>query len=271
MFSNVNEVIQQLYLAQRNRYTFVIDWSSSCYLESHRKIDPWNYYFEDCFPNLNPETKPLRHLPRGEIVACTRDNIITPRTQDGNCVPLLLPRDRLLPHGIIKRYLFIKPSLQKHISEFRHEHFQKHTIGLHIRGPGRSDGGAPQMRSRFLCENGVPFAQYYKFVDQHMVSHPEARIFICSDSAYVVQKVERRYGKSVFHYPATRSSFGEMHNSHHPENKGKSFPKYKLGKDVISEAYLLSHTDHLIHGNSNVVNFILSKNPLLPHTYVYDS
>ena len=39
-------------------------------------------------------------------------------------------------------------------------------------------------------------------------------------------------------YPSTRSAFGEMHNRAHPANKGKTFPRYKLGEDVLVEAYI---------------------------------
>jgi len=269
MFSNVNEVVQQLYLAEQGDYQFVIDWNSSCYKELKRNADPWNYYFRDCFPSTNLRPKPLRDLPNGEQVACTKDNIITPRMEDGNCNPLLLPKDRELPHQIITRYIVLKPDLQQAISEFALKNFQTHTIGLHIRGPGRTDGGTPELRRKFPCEYGVPFEQYFKFVDEYLFSHPEARILICSDSSYVVYKVKQRYGSKVFSYPSTRSKFGEVHVLDHPENNGTSFPKYKLGKDVIVDAYLLSQSDHFIHGNSNIVNFALCKNPLLSHDYVY--
>jgi len=70
-------------------------------------------------------------------------------------------------------------------------------------------------------------------------------------------------------YPSTGSDFGEMHNRAHPANKGKTFPRYKLGEDVLVEAYIFSHTNYFVHGNSNVVNYTPCLNPLLKHKYVY--
>ncbi|MEP3673154.1 MAG: hypothetical protein ABJM86_09390, partial [Hyphomicrobiales bacterium] len=50
MFSNVNEVVQQIFLANKFKYRFTIDWSKSCYRDKARKEDPWLYYFEPIWP-----------------------------------------------------------------------------------------------------------------------------------------------------------------------------------------------------------------------------
>ena len=127
------------------------------------------------------------------------------------------------------------------------------------------------MRSKFPCKNGIPFEQFFRFVDEHLSKHKEAKIFACSDSSYVIEEIEQRYEDRVFSYPSTRSVFGEMHVTKHRENMGRRFPKYKLGEDVIIETFLLSQTSHFIHGNSNVANFVLCNNPHLSHSYIYRS
>jgi len=269
MFSNVNEVVQQLHLAEIGGYSFRIDWSDSCYRDPEHPGDPWNYYFHDCFPCRAEEEEPHEILPCGPPVACSKDNVITPRLYDGNCIPLLLPRDRDYPHRLISHYIKPKQHIQNIVEEFVRRNFSGYVIGLHIRGPGRIDGGAPGLRSRFPCKHGVPFGRYFTFVDAQLETRPEARIFACSDSSFVIDEISRRYGDSVFFYPATRSSFGEMHFPGHPANRGAVFPKYKLGEDVLAEAYILSHTSHFIHGNSNIVNYVLCLNPSLDHEYVY--
>lgn len=269
MFSNVNEVIQQLYMAEQDKYLFVIDWSQSCYRDPARKIDPWCYYFEECFPDIEDVPSELELLPCGVPIVCSRKNIITPRLVNGNCSPLLLPKNRDLPHWLIQRYIHVKPHIQKIINSFAEEQLYGHMLGLHIRGPGRIDGGAPGLRSRFPGKRGVPFGQYFKFVDSYLLDHPGARIFASSDSAFVMREIEREYGGMVISYPSTRSEFGEMHDPRHPANMGVKYPAYKLGEDVLVEAYLLAKMDFFVHGNSNVVNFVLCANPSLEHEYVY--
>jgi len=269
MFSNVNEVVQQLHIAEKGGYKFSIDWNDSCYSDPEYAGDPWNYYFQDCFIATTEAVEPLQLLPYGPPVACAKDNIITPRLIDGNCTPLLLPKDRDIPHSLITRYITLKPHIQSIINDFVNKHFSSHVIGLHIRGPGRIDGGVPGLRNRLPCKNGVPFAQYFKFLDLYLASHQHALIFASSDSSFVIREITQHYGDKVITYPSTRSEFGEMHNTAHPANRGVTFPKYRLGEDVLVEAYIFSHTNHFIHGNSNVVNYVLCLNPALNHKYVY--
>jgi len=61
-----------------------------------------------------------------------------------------------------------------------------------------------------------------------------------------------------------------MH-ANHPKNKGLSFSPYKLGLDIVMEAYLLARTDYFVHGNSNVANFVVSLNAQLRSCYVYEN
>lgn len=272
MFSNVNEVVQQLYLAEHHNYRFLIDWSSSCYRDAHHEGDPWRYYFEDCYPDIENVAIPVEPdmLPYGQPVACLRNNIITPRLTDNQCAPLLLPKDRDVPHHFIENHIVVKPHIKKIVNTFIREYFNGYIIGLHIRGPGRIDGGVPGMRGRYPNKNGVPFGQYFKFVDQQLSEHHDARIFICSDSDFVIREIAKNYNSKLIAYNSTRSAFGEMHVTGHPANQGATFPAYKLGEDVLVEAYLLCATNFFVHGNSNVVNFVLCENPSLPHKYVYE-
>lgn len=267
MFSNVNEVVEQLRLAEEGEYRFVIDWKESCYRDPNRKSDPWEYYFEPCFSDKVPDQRMLPDLPRGRVVACTRNNIITPRQDEGQCNPLLLPRDRLRSHDLISRYLCLKPEVAAKVDQFQAERFRPHMIGLHIRGAGRIDGGVPELRRRFGKGNQIPVEIFFQQVDEALRLLPEAGIFACSDSSVVIDAVSNRYGNRVVVWPAHRSVFGEMH-ANHVKNKGMIFPPFQLGLDVICEAMLLSHTNVFIHGNSNVANFVICKSPHLLHAYV---
>ena len=269
MFSNVNEVVQQIYLAKIGGYRFVVDWSHSCYLDPMREGDPWLYYFLPCFDTELSSVQPPSFLPSGANVACSRDNIITPRLWDGECVPLLRPKNRFVPNKLIREHLRLRPEIAARIEEFDRANFSnKRIIGLHIRGPGRTDGGTSTLRAWYVREHGVPFAEYFNAVDRQLNLQPDAAIFVCSDSQRVMNEILGRYGSRIISYPAARSEFGEMHAGH-PNNFGQSFSPYKLGEDVIVEAFLLSKADYFIHGNSNVANFILCNNPELKAEYVY--
>lgn len=269
MFSNVNEVVEQLRLAEQGGYRFVIDWSQSCYLDSSRPGDPWTYYFEPVFPKLK---KPwwqvsLRKLPAGPIVACATDNIITPRLSDGKCDSFLLPRDRQGASRLIETYISPNATVRDHVTAFRQQYFRPQMIGLHVRGPGKVDDGVTGRRNIHAPAGEVPLEVYFQAVDVKINDLPDAAILACSDSERVIDAIKARYGDRVVTYAATRSAFGEMHLEH-AENAGLAFEKYKLGLDVVVEALLLASTSVLIHGNSNVTNFVLCKSPDLKHVYI---
>jgi len=267
MFSNVNEVVEQLRRAAAGGYRFVIDWQRSCYRDDRHPGDPWSYYFEPCYTVDDLAGQDLTDLPGGVEVACARDNIITPRLDDGQCNPLLLPRDRIGAGALIRAHIHVKPAILEHIAAFRQATFRSRMIGLHIRGPGRTAGGVPELRRRFGLSDKVPVEAFFLQVDEALRLLPDAGIFACSDSSDVITAIEARYPDRVVTYPAQRSAFGEMH-ANHSRNGGQSFDGHQLGLDVLCEALLLAQTDILVHGNSNVTNFVLCKSPQLLHAYV---
>lgn len=268
LFSNVNEVVEQLRRAERDGYRFIIDWNKSCYKDENSLADPWEYFFYPCFDV--PNKKSLSRIPSlvgGPPVACSIDNVITPRLREGVCNPLLLPKDRHEAFRIIKKYIRLKESVSEKIDAFFVEHFRQPVIGLHVRGAGRTDGGVPEMRRILGGANDVPMVPFFNAVDGIMEGRKDARIFACSDSLSVMRAIIDRYGSRVIFWPALRSEFGEMH-ANHPANAGQHFPGFQLGSDVIAEAWLLARTSWLVHGNSNVTNFVLCLNPNLGNSYI---
>lgn len=268
MFSNVNEVIHHLYLADRGAYRFAIDWSKSNYLDEDKQVDPWRYFFEDCYPDLPSDLNGLEPLPHGNLIVLRRDNIITPRSSFLNGRALVLPKNRRLPHKYIERHIHVKPHISSIIEKFAAEHFDQHTIGLHIRGEGRYHGGSAELRAKLPLEDGVPYGQYFKFVRQALEAKPQSEIFLCSDSMKVLRHVKEEFGERVFWYDSLRSDFGEMHERRQ-SLENTQFSGYRLGEDILVEAHLLARTDLFIHGSSNVANFVVCKNPSLPNIYVY--
>jgi hypothetical protein len=268
MYSNVNEVVQQVHLADRGGYRFWIDWRRSCYRDETRKSDPWAYYFEPVWPDL-PRDPADPQLPGGGPVATTRDNLITPRLIDGAGDPLLLPKDRHRAGMVVNRAIRLNAMMRDHVAELARSLGGVPEIGLHIRGPGRTDGGADRLRRMLPLEDGIPFQTYFAAVDDALGRWPSARIFACSDSDMVLARIVARYGAGrVLSQAAHRSLFGEMH-ANHPENAGQIFPPFALGREVVADAELLAQTRLFIHGNSNLANFVLCRAPDLDSHYVY--
>ena len=284
MFSNVNEVVQQIFLANKFKYRFTIDWSKSCYRDKARQQDPWLYYFEPIWPDGYSEpiwldgyfskikksiwrkiSKTEKLLAGAQIIR-SKDNIITPRECDGSH-KILLPHNRLVPYAIIQKHIRLNQKTSQTIQSFSEKFLEQKYIGLHIRGPGSFDGRSDALQAGQGSFEKLPLQRYFDALDAALIKTPNAKILTCSDSSYVIDKVKNIYGDQVVIYNATRSDFGEMHASHEANN-GQTYDNFKLGLDVVVEAHLLAKSALFIHGTSNLANFVLSKSPDLPNIYI---
>ena len=284
MFSNVNEVVQQIFLANKFKYRFTIDWSKSCYRDKARKEDPWLYYFEPIWTDGYSEPiwldgyfskmkkrvwrKALRvkKLLGGAEIVWRKDNIITPSEYDGSN-KMLLPRDRSVPYAIIEKHIRLNQTTAQTIQSFSEQFLEQPYIGLHIRGPGAFDGRSDALQVGQGTFEKLPLQLYFDALDTALIKTPGAKILACSDSSYVIDKVKNKYGDQMVTYNATRSEFGEMHACHEANN-GQIYDNFKLGLDVVVEAHLLAKSALFIHGTSNLANFVLSKSPDLPNIYI---
>jgi len=260
----VNNVLDALRLAELEGFKFRIVLENSLYQNDNEAGEVWNYYFEDPFTDL-----PSGPLPRYPYRNFRTDHLLAPRVIDGVMDPLLLPKDPHLANQYVRKYLHLKPDLAEKIERCAQQFLQGPVIGLHLRGPGRLHGGMPEYIKHLEIEDGVPFQAYFAAVDAQLEQLPDAKIFTCTDSDMVIEKCKARYGNRIVCADAIRSAYGEVHEQpRYQDDAGMS--RRALGEEVLIDAYLLSRTNFLIHGNSNVSNFIVGLNPELPRHYVYE-
>ncbi|RMH22231.1 MAG: hypothetical protein D6698_01465, partial [Gammaproteobacteria bacterium] len=157
MFSNVNQVIQHLYMAEKQGYRFAIDWSGSCYRWDYLDQDPWEYYFEPCFELPDD-------MDRASLASCPqdlpnvyykgkyydKDNIMVSFIWPEGSVGLQFwPKERNLPYRLIRKYIHLQPHIQEMIDDFARQHFSGPVVGVHIRGEGAKDTGEVWLRTQF--------------------------------------------------------------------------------------------------------------------------
>jgi hypothetical protein len=270
MFGSVNTAVGFASLAEQDGRQLVVSWRNSVYRDPvFRDIDPWAYYFQPIFDGVHwvkGMANARQHYPDTVL---SEDHPICPRYRDGLRDALALPKDRKRGNELLKKYVRPKYLTRAFYDDFADAFFNGPVIGLHLRGPGRLDGGAARLRQLIDPSNPVPYEHYFYAVDKALRERPRAKVFCCSDSLEVIRKCREQWGDRVLVYPASRSEYGEMHDSHE-KNKGKIFSPYKLGIDIIAEAHLLAKCNHFVHGNSNVANYVLCRAPNLGNTYVYE-
>lgn len=159
---------------------------------------------------------------------------------------------------LIIKHIRIKDMYTKCADKFFRENLGgKPFIGVHCRGPEHNGeiGG-------WHCFARADEELYFKEVDLYLSGRPECRVFLATDTASTVSKFQERYGDKLVYRYATRSSTG---SSPHLEKGGP-----KVGEEVLLDALILSKSDFLLHGISNVAFAVLCLNEQLEHLDIYD-
>jgi hypothetical protein len=264
MFSNVNQFLETVRRCRDEDRLFV-EWRRSRYSESPA-VDTFSDFFD--WPKADEAKLETGGYQAISPYTHTPDLVVAPRGRDLNF--LMPPRDRALVKRLIDRHLRLGDRVAARLERAHAALLAgKRTIGLHVRGPGRRSGGIGRhivaMQWRWPGVRVPPYRAYFAKLDELLRDGRYDQILICTDSLSVRERFIGRYGKRLVWLDASLTHEGEMHarpNTH-------CFSKQKLGDDAIVEAYLLSRTQILLHGNSNLTNFVLCNAPALPSHDVY--
>jgi len=223
-------------------YKYYIDFTTGCqYTDEsiHNTQNVWEYYFQQPsgseYPSVDRIAKVIDTIidvPESEF----RDVFMV------NPTPEYISNRRHEFNKIINEYIHLQPSTQQKIQEFVESKFSgKRVLGVHFRGTDH-----PDKQSVF---------NYFQEIKEKAANYD--LIFCASDEADRLNALVAVFGDKVVSYDSLRS---ESAQPLHYSDK----PKFKIGEDVIIEAYLLSHTDFLFCcSNSNVNYFSRAINPTL--------
>jgi hypothetical protein len=199
----------------------------------------WEYYFEQ--PNNND-------YPAEALVETTITDIIDVPESEFRDVFMVNPTAEYIQtrrneyNKIINQHIKLLPTVEEKIRNFTDKHFKgKRVLGVHFRGTDHPD---KKYVTEYLQAIGTKAASYDV-------------IFCASDEAHRVQALVNSFGDKVVTYDSIRSETAEpLHYS--------NTPKFKIGEDVIIEAYLMANTHFLFCcGNSNVNYLARAINPNL--------
>lgn len=223
-------------------YRYYVDFSNGCqYSDDQVKTtdNVWEYYFQqpgdvDYPPEDQVEkvVDEIINVPESEF----RDVFMVNPTQE------YISNRRHEFNKIINDHIKLQPSVEKKMQEFIDFNFKgKKVLGVHFRGTDH-----PDKKSVF---------EYFQAIKDKAVDYD--LIFCASDEAERIDALTTVFGDKVVTYNSLRSETAEpLHYS--------DKPKYRIGEDVIVEAYILSKTDFLFCcSNSNVNYFSRAINPTL--------
>lgn len=229
----------------------------------------WNLYFEPItIENKGNDTSP----PHSAGSSGTHE------IHDQICSSHWISYDQFLPyrtfvHEKLTKYIHIKKEIKDRVDTFYDAQMQHNLcIGVHVRFANGHSHEVPGGRHPTLAE-------YFHEVDTIMQANrtQNTKIFIASDSHYVVNQFKQRYGKKILYIEAFRAEKSD--DPHliygnadyflaHPTEWHRRKPGFNGGLTALLDCLLLARCNYLIHTSSNVSSTVVFFNPTIKSVYL---
>jgi hypothetical protein len=223
--------------------SYYIDFTQRCQYKDDtitKTSNVWEYYFKQPHSDDYPASS--------EIVSVIDRIIDVPESEFRDVFMINPTKEDIAARrheyfNIIKKYIRLQPHVENKINNFVENNFKgKKVLGVHFRGTDHPDK--------------KEITEYLQVIKNKAALYDI--IFCASDeySRYNMLKVV--FGDKVVTYDSIKSDDDK------PLHYKESISKYKIGEDVIVEAFLLSKTDFIFCcGNSNVNYLSRAINPTL--------
>lgn len=237
------QVISNLYAVHKTHNKLYVKFTENMrYKDIRHGKNVWEYYFKQPY-NINTSTD----LQNSREVVWHENclNISCRPTED------IITKASLMVNTYINLKDCIKEKINNCLNTYTNQ--TDKVLAIHKRGTDHGTD-APLL----------DISEYFTETDKHIDNYN--KILICSDEEFTVNAFKSRYGiDKVFSYNSIRAAAPTTLGVHH--SIGMKDP-YKMGEDVIIEAYLMSKSDMLIKTVSNVSNASLFINPLLKYVSI---
>lgn len=218
---------------------YYIDFATSIYKTRDENV--WDYFFEQ--PHTSVKPTPDEVEKKVGIIFDQPSEFIWRNTQPNTQEEI--QKRRFEFSEIIKKYMVLKPDIQKKVDEFAEKHFKgKKVLGVHFRGTDHTEK--------------KPMEWYLQQVKERAMDYDV--IFVCSDEHDRFRLAEIVFKDKVVGYDSIRST---NTNPLHSPYYEKRFPRngtfeyqYKIAEDVIVEAFLMSKVDFLMCCEASNVNYL---------------
>lgn len=241
-FSSFFHVITHLVGCEKHQRTPVVYWDKSSFFYTrdgyNGSYNVWEYYFE-------PVSR-LGYHPGDKIHAdyFGPSKFYIPWAPIQECFK---PTLRLFVHGIIKKYIKIKPVIQHKIDTFKQNNMSNTvTIGIHLRGTDKKRE-VRQIDPLLILNHANELAD--KIGDN-------CQFFVATDEARLLELAQNTLHRNVIFYDSIRSTNGK------PVHINADNPAI-MGEQVLIEAKLLSECNYFLHTLSNVSMAVCCFNPRL--------
>lgn len=258
-FSNYVWVLGHIVFAVKLGYIPVVDMKNYPTLYSEAaavdgETNAWNYYFENV-ADVN-----LEEAYRSKRYVMAKDMPLHKYAEKYCETEYRFPTRQAIDYyyPIVQKYMRIK---KQHLTAFSEDWLHKtkqaeKILGVHIRGT--------DMKNNLGHPMPAPVEQYFAEIEKLLQKDKKIEsIFLATDEKKVVNQFEDYFeGRcKVFTNEAFRSEEqGSEHQTGIHEQKivnPRENHKYKMGLEVLKDAWCLSQCDYLVCGHSNISNVVI--------------
>lgn len=232
MFSNLIFILNHLRICELHNFIPIVDMENypSIYNENYKffnSFNSWNYYFEPVSnSNLNDAHK------SGRVITCSNLNYKNFEICSKNI------------KRIYKKYIKIKKIYIKEANKFVNKFISSSKVlAVHYRGTSyKTSAGHPYPPTSIQMKNTI---------DNLIKKKKYQKIFLCTEDLSMFKILKKYYKDKLIYKESYRSSKDDAFKVYPRKNH-----RFKLGKEIIVEALIISKCDGFLSTETNISNFV---------------
>jgi hypothetical protein len=270
-FYELNKVLQSIiYFEDQGLCKVEVNWTDQFFPYKNSPTENgWTLYFETIKTDYVPhENETITRETGGGFH----------EIHDQSCSCHWIAYEQYFPyrnyvHQKLNKYIQIKRNIIDELNEFYEAHMKNYfMIGVHIRFatihaqevPGRTN---PRINDYIEEIN--------KLMEIH--KHKNIKIFLASDSHYIINEFRKLYGNKLLYIEAHRATYDEdphliYQNTAYWISNPAEFhlkkPGYLGGKTALLDCLILSKCNVFVHTTSNVAAAVVFFNPHIDSVYL---
>ena len=234
LFSNLIYVLNHLKIADSNKFIPIVDMKNFITIYNEKKNvkktkNAWEYYF------VNNAKYNLLNVYKSEKVIITGNKFIKSFSHNISTNEF---------RALFKKYFKIKKEFLQTAKKFSEKNFKNEKIlAIHYRG------------TSYKTSANHPFPattkQANEYINFLIKKYKYTKIFLCTEDLNFFYFMKKKFKNKILFLDTYRSLKDDSFRIY-----PRTFHRYKLGKEILIEALIMTYCNGFLHSKTNVSEFI---------------